>query len=66
MWTMDTKDNRTAVLEKRRRITAHRPIKIQVCLSEDERVRLSTLARAAGHEAISAYVRARTLGPAGQ
>jgi hypothetical protein len=59
---MDTKDTCSAALERPGRITPRRPFKVQVCLSEDERVRLSEQARAAGFETLSAFVRARTLG----
>jgi hypothetical protein len=62
---METKLTHGAVLERPTRITPRRPVKMQVCLTPAERVRLSEQARAAGFETVSAFVRARTLGPAG-
>ena len=53
-----------AVLERSHRITPHRPVKVQICLTPTERERLSEQARLAGFETVSAFVRARTLGPA--
>ncbi len=43
-------------------LTPHRPIKLQICLSADERTRLDAQARAAGYETVASYVRARTVG----
>ena len=45
-----------------RALAPHRPLKLQVCLSSEERVRLDVEARAAGFETIAAFVSARTLG----
>lgn len=42
-------------------LTPHRPIKLQICLSTEERARLEKQARAAGFESVGAYVRARTV-----
>jgi hypothetical protein len=47
---------------RQHRITPRRPVKVQICLSVQERVRLSERARAGGFESISSYVRAATLG----
>lgn len=43
-------------------LTPHRPIKLQICLSADERARLDAQARAAGYESAASYIRARTVG----
>ena len=43
-------------------LTPHRPVKLQVCLSAQERARLDALARAEGYESAAAFIRARTLG----
>jgi len=53
-------------LERAHRITPHRPVKVQICLTPQERAQLSERAQAFGFETLSAFVRARTLGPAGQ
>lgn len=45
-----------------RALAPHWPLKLQVCLSSEERVRLDEAARAAGFETVAAFVRARTLG----
>lgn len=42
-------------------LTPHRPVKLQVCFSPDERARLDERARAAGYESAAAFIRARTL-----
>jgi hypothetical protein len=63
---MNSKDMRDALLQKPERITPHRPVKLQVCLSVEERRQLSEQARAAGYDTVSAFVRARTLGPTEQ
>ncbi len=42
-------------------LAPRRDIKLQVCLSADERARLDAQARAAGYESVASYVRARTL-----
>jgi hypothetical protein len=63
---METKDKRSAASEQSRRIAPPQPIKLQVCLSAEEQARLSEQARAAGFETVSAFVRARTLGPVGR
>lgn len=46
-----------------RPLAPHRPIKLQICLSPEERAQLDAQARAAGYETVAAFVRARTLGP---
>ena len=61
-----SKDTASALWDRQRRITPRRPVKLQVCLTPDERVRLSEQARAAGFETVSAFVRAATLGPGEQ
>jgi hypothetical protein len=38
------------------RIAPRRPLKIQICLTPDERVRLNEQARAAGYDTVSAFV----------
>ncbi len=43
-------------------LTPHRPIKLQICLSAEERARLDAQARAAGYESAAAFIRARTVG----
>ncbi len=43
-------------------LAPHRPVKLQVCFSAEERARLESQARAAGYESVASYVRARTLG----
>jgi hypothetical protein len=53
----------TVALTRSRRITPHRPVKVQICLTPDERAQLAERARAAGYDTVSAFVRARTLGP---
>ncbi len=45
-----------------RPLAPRRDIKLQVCLSADERARLETQARARGFETVAAYVRSATLG----
>ncbi len=45
-----------------RPLAPRRDIKLQVCLSADERARLETQARARGYESVAAYVRSATLG----
>jgi len=45
-----------------RPLAPRRDIKLQVCLSAEERAQLDVQARAAGFETVAAYVRARTLG----
>jgi hypothetical protein len=52
---MDTKDKRNAVLERPGRITPRRPVKVQICLTPDERVQLTEHARADGVVAVSAF-----------
>ena len=62
---MDSKDRRSTVesgAPRAERITPRRPIKLQVCLTPQERTQLGEQARAAGYETLSAFVRARTLG----
>ena len=49
-------------LKQSGRIALPRPVKIQVCLSAEERARLSEQARAAGYDTVSAFICARTLG----
>ncbi len=44
-----------------RPLAPRRDIKLQICVSAQERARLETLARAAGYETVAAYVRARTV-----
>jgi hypothetical protein len=61
-----SKEPGNAVLARSHRIGPRRPVKVQVCLTPAERVRLSEQARAAGFETVSAFVRARTLGPVGR
>ena len=51
-----------AMLERPRRITPHRPVKVQICLSMEERARRAEQARAGGYESMLSYVRACTLG----
>jgi hypothetical protein len=51
-----------AILERPRRLTPHRPAKLQICLTTEERARLAEQARAGGYESMSSYVRACTLG----
>lgn len=63
--TMDTKDTCSTVeshAARAERIAPRRPVKIQVCLTPQERAQLCEHARAAGFDSISGYVRARTLG----
>ena len=43
-------------------LTPHRPIRLQICLSAQERARLDAQARAEGYESAAAFIRARTLG----
>ncbi len=43
-------------------LAPRRPVKLQICLSADERVRLDAQARAAGFETVAAFIRARTVG----
>jgi hypothetical protein len=50
------------MLERPRRITPHRPVTVQICLTMEERARLVEQARAGGYESMSSYVRACTLG----
>jgi hypothetical protein len=45
------------------RLGPPRPIKLQVCLSPQERVLLCEQARAAGFDSVSSYVRALAFGP---
>lgn len=40
-----------------------RDVRLVLCLSAQERERLTELARAAGHESLAAFIRARTLAP---
>jgi hypothetical protein len=49
---MDAKDTCGAVLKRPGRITPHRSVKVQICLTPDERVCLSEQARAAGFETV--------------
>ena len=49
---MDAKDMRSAVLERPGCITPHRSVKVQTCLTPDERVCLSEQAWAAGFETV--------------
>jgi len=46
-------------------LTPRRTIKLQVCLSADERARLDERARSAGFETIASYVRSRTVPASG-
>jgi len=51
-----------------RPLAPRRDVKLQVCLSADERARLEAQAAAGGYESVSSLIRARTLGvgaPAG-
>ena len=43
-------------------LTPHRPVKLQVCFSAEERARLDAQARAEGYESAAAFIRARTIG----
>ena len=66
---MGTNDRRytvesRAAVGRTERIAPRRPLKLQICLSVDERRRLYELARAAGHDSLSAYLRACALRPA--
>jgi hypothetical protein len=63
---MNSKDMCDAMLQKPERLSSRRPVKLQICLTPDERVQLAERARAAGYDTVSAFVRARTLGPAGK
>jgi len=40
-------------------LTPHRPIKVQICLSPEERARLDAEARAGGFETVAAMEKAR-------
>jgi hypothetical protein len=62
----ESKEVGAAAFERSGRITPHRPLRLQICLTRDERTMLADKARKAGYETVSAYVRARTLGPAAQ
>ncbi len=42
-------------------LAPRRDIKLQVCLSAEERARLERQARAAGFESVAAFIRARTV-----
>jgi len=42
-------------------LAPHRPIRLQICLSADERARLDAQARAEGYESAAAFIRARTI-----
>jgi hypothetical protein len=59
---MDAKDTRGALEARAGHIAPRRPVKVQICLTPQERVLLSECARAAGFESVSGFVRARTLG----
>jgi len=43
-------------------LAPRRDIRLQICLSADERARLDAQARAEGFESVAAFVRARTIG----
>ncbi len=45
-----------------RPLAPRRDIKLQVCFSAEERVRLDAQARAAGFESVGAFIRDRTVG----
>ena len=59
---IDVEHRAGALLERPQRITPHRPHKVQICLTAEERARLAEQARANGYESMSSYVRARTVG----
>ena len=61
---IDAEHRAGALLERPhgRRLTPHRPVKVQICLTAEERARLAEQARANGYESMSSYVRARTVG----
>lgn len=61
-----SKETGGAALERPHRIAPRRPLKVQICLTPQERAQLSERAQASGFETLSAFVRARTLGPAGE
>ncbi len=44
-----------------RPLAPRRDVKLQICMSAQERALLEKLARAAGYETVAAYVRARTV-----
>jgi hypothetical protein len=52
----------TIVGASRRRISPRRPLKLQICLTTEEKARLAERALAGGYESVSSYVRVRTLG----
>lgn len=62
----ESKETAAVSPQRPHRIAPPRSTKLQICLTADERVQLTERARAAGFDSVSSYVRAQTLGPAGQ
>jgi hypothetical protein len=58
----DINQTTIAVLERPGRIGPRRAIKLQVCLTAQERAQLAEQARAGGYDSVSAFVRAAALG----